>query len=102
MDNNRTFEIKAANSHNLNSTVVPSANPFTLNPRLHSDSSIFLEFSESDRTKQHLINLGCNAYNLTNPIEEKFVIKRLDSRQPVEVEMRLRESGNMRIVEIYP
>ncbi len=101
MDNNRTFEIKGATSNILNSTVVPSANPFVLNPRLHSDSSIFLEFCESDRSKQHKISPGCNAYNLTDPIEEKFVIKRLDSRQPVEVEMRLRESGNMRIVEIY-
>lgn len=81
---------------------MPSACPFVLNPRLHNDSSIFLEFNEFDWTKQHLINLGCNAFNLTNPIEEKFVIKRLDLRQPIEVEMRLRESGNMRIVEIFP
>jgi hypothetical protein len=101
-EHNRYFDIKPATMNILHSdgTISPNAQPFVLNPKLPVDCNI-LEFGEADRFKKTFSGSTTHFFNLDSDVERAFKIKRSDQRQ-VLIEMRLRESGNVKIIEVYP
>lgn len=103
---NRTFMIKAAKtnySNRLNeeengiSDIEPSAVAFVLNPLLPIDINVLEIYEEENEVNQKY------EFDLDN--EEKktnYTFQRTGNKGSVEVQMRTRESGGTRIVEIYP
>jgi hypothetical protein len=84
-------------------SITPSATPFVLNPLIPNDINLLQIRIESHRfDKSKLLNEHHDLkFNIDAGGEKILSFKGFDGENE-EVEMRTRDSGNMRIIEIYP